>query len=437
MSIELITIIMFGSLIILLAMGMPVAFALGGCAAIFTWLMWGPQALYNMPTIAFRSMTNEILIAIPMFLLMAGVLQYTGIAGEAFDMIYKWAGGIRGGLAMGTILICTVFAAITGISGAATIAMAVIAIPAMRKYGYDKKLCAGCVAAGGVLGIVIPPSINMIIFATVARVSVGRLFFGGVIPGVIVALLHIILIGIRSYLSPQLAPLVPVEERASLKEKFISIKSMVLPLALVLLVLGTIYGGICTPTEASCIGVSGAFSIAIIQRKLNWLVLKEILLQNVTFCGMVFYIVIAATMFGNLYDAMGARTLMMDLVVRTEFNPWFVIGGMMFSIFLFGMIMDDYAIIMLCAPIYLPIIKALNFDPLWFGILFILNLQTAFLTPPFGYNLFFLRATVPEDFTMIDIYRGVYWFVPIQLLGMVLVMIFPQLAMWLPSQMLK
>lgn len=435
MNVELVTLLLFGSLFLLLTAGMPVAFALGGVTAVFAVLLWGPEALYIIPTQIYGLMLSPILMAIPLFLLMAHMLQHSGIADDLYSVIHQWMGGLRGGLAMGTVLICTVFAAMSGISGAATITMGMIALPAMLKRNYDKHIAVGCITAGGVLGIIIPPSVIMILYALITRVSVGRMFFGGVIPGLIIASMYIAYIGIRSALQPRLCPALPPEERGNLRQKIIALKSVVLPISLVILVLGSIYTGAATPTEASAVGAMGAFVCAAIHRRLSWRVVGLTIRGTLKLTGMVMWIVAAATAFNALYMGLGAQKMIIEIVSGLPVSPWAILIGMQLSLFFFGMIMDDYAIVMLCAPIYAPIIATLGFDPIWFGILFILNMQMAYLTPPYGFNLFYMKGIVPKGITMGDIYRSIVPFVVMQGIGLALVMTFPQLALFLPNMM--
>ncbi|MEW5721903.1 MAG: TRAP transporter large permease subunit, partial [Thermodesulfobacteriota bacterium] len=368
-------------------------------------------------------------------LLMGTILQESGIADEVYEMFYRWMGGLRGGLAIGTVIICTIFAAIMGISGASTITMGLIALPSMFKRGYDKDIVIGSIAAGGVLGILIPPSVIMIIYAMVARESVGDLFAGGILPGLVLASLYIVYIGIRSYLQPHIGPALPPEERAGLKEKIISLKSVIMPVILIFLVLGTIYAGICTPTEASAVGAIGAFICAAVHKRLTLEVVKKATRYTFLLTGMVMWILLGASLFNNLYRAVGAQELIMEMVAGMNMSPWAVLILMQVSLFVLGMLMDDFAIVMLCVPIYVPIIKALGFNTLWFAMLFMVNMQMAYLTPPYGFNLFYMKSIVPEGITMAHIYRSVIPFVGLQLLGLILVMVFPQLALWLPAML--
>ena len=437
MGVELITVLLFGSLFLLLALGMPVAFALGSVTVIFSYLLWGAAALYIIPTQVLGQMISPILIAVPLFVLMAYVLQSSGIADDLYKTMYLWMGGLRGGLAMGTVLIGTVFAAMTGGTTPGTLTMGLIALPAMLKRNYNKTIAVGCISAGGVLGIVIPPSVIMILFASVTRLSVGRLFFGGVVPGFLIASMHTIYIGIRSFLQPHLGPAIPHEERANLRGKLTSLKSVVLPISLIILILGAIYTGAATPTEAASIGALGAFVCAVIHRRFTGQMVFKAIHGTLKLTGMIMWILAAAACFNAVYIGLGGQRLIIEIISGLGVNPWAILIGMQLSLFFFGMIMDDYAIVMLCGPIFTPIIITLGFDPHWFGILFILNMQMAYLTPPFGYNLFLMKGIVPKGITMGDIYRSIIPFVTIQALGLVLVMIFPQLALWLPGTMVK
>ena len=437
MNVGLVTLLLFGSLLVLLAVGMPVAFALAGVTVVYGYLLFGPKSFFIIATHVYGSMVNAILLAIPLFFLMAHMLQHSGIADELYGAVHQWMGGLRGGLAIGTVIICTLFAAMSGISGAATVAMGLIALPAMLKRNYDKRIAVGCIAAGGVLGILIPPSVIMILYAMIARESVGGMFFGGVIPGLVLSSMFITYIGVRSAFQPHMGPPVPPEERVNLRAKIISIKSIILPLMLIVLVLGSIYTGAATPTEAAGVGALGAFICAAIHRRLNWRVILDTLVGTFKVTGMVMWIVAAAAAFNGLYIALGAQGLIIEVVTGLPVSPWAILIGMQVVLFFFGMIMDDFAIVMLCAPIFVPIVRTLGFDTLWFGILFIVNMQMAFLTPPFGYNLFYLRGVAPKGVTMGDIYRSIIPFVGLQALGLVLVMIFPRLALWLPGTMIK
>jgi len=320
--------------------------------------------------------------------------------------------------------------------------MGVIAIPSMIKRGYDKRLATGSVMAGGVLGILIPPSILMIIYGLLARESVGKLFIGGIFPGLLAATLYSLYIGIRCWRSPEMGPSLAVEERATWSEKVRSFRALVLPLLLILTVLGSIYLGVATPTEAAAIGAFGAFICAAIKRRLNLTILKQICLQTLRLCGMIYWILGSAVAFSHVYTQMGARAWIYSTITGLELNRWVILIIMELSFLVLGCMMDDGAIIMLTAPIYVPIVKALGFDGVWFGVLFIMNMNIGYLTPPFGYNLFYMKGLTPfikeqtgVEITLVDIYRGVVPFILLMLVSMIIVMFFPMLVTWLPSTM--
>jgi len=435
MDIATITIFVFGTMFVVLATGLPVSFALGGVGLVYTFFLWGPDALGIIAYHAFDNWSSSILMAGPLFMLMGNILQESGIADDVYEMFYRWMGGLRGGLAIGTIVICTIFAAIMGVSGASTITMGLIALPSMFKRNYNEHMVIGCVAAGGVLGILIPPSVIMIIYAMISRESVGDMFAGGMGPGVMLATLYILYVGIRSYFQPELGPALPKEERASLKAKIFSLKAVILPIFLILIVLGSIYAGVCTPTEASAVGALGSFICATIYKRLTWPVVKKATTYTFMLTGMVLWILLGASIFNSLYRAVGAQDLIMGVVSNLNVSPWGVLLAMQLSLFILGMLMDDFAVVMLCAPIFVPIVSLLGFNTLWFAILFMVNMQMAYLTPPYGFNLFYMKSIVPEGITMGDIYRGVLPFVGLQMLALILLMLFPQIALWIPTHL--
>ncbi len=428
--------LLFGAMIACLFLGIPVALALGGIATVSILLIWGVDGTYVLSNAAFSTFSTDTYLAIAMFLLMGNILQKSGIADGLYEMLYKWMGGIRGGLAMGTVVICAIFGAMCGGSGPATITMGIIALPSMLKRGYDKKLAMGCIAAGGVLGIIIPPSIPMIILATYGNLSVGKLFFGGVLPGILCAVIYIIYIAIICNIKPEMGPVVPKEERASFKEKLLSSRAIIGPVILILLVLGSIYSGAATPTEAAAVGAFGAFIIALINRQLKGKVFADILKKTFALTCMVLWILVGANLFNIVYNYMGAYNLLVSVSEALPGGKWGVLIVMLLLNFILGMLMDDFAIITLTAPLYLPIITNLGFDPLWFGLVFLLNLQMAYLTPPFGFNLFYLKSVVPKDIRLTDIYKSIVPFVALQILALILCIIFPQIITYLPTKMI-
>lgn len=429
----LITLLLFGSMLLLLATGLPIAIVMGSLAIAFTLFLWGPESLVILQYSTLQVMRNFIFVAIPLFIFMGLVLQRSGLTDQLFHNIHAWAGGIRGALGMGTIGICALIAAMVGIASTATVSMGIIAVPAMLKRGYDKRIAVGLVMAGGALGFLIPPSIIMILYSVVARVPVGKLFAGGVFPGLLLATIYIVYIGLRCYFQPHMGPAIPLEERATWKERVVSLKALVLPIILVFLVLGLIFFGLTSPTEASAVGAFGAVVCAAINRKLNWSLVMEAGLTTFKITGMVAWITVAALMVSHVYTALGAAELVKNMFMGLEVNRWLILIIMQMSFFILGMILDDLAILFICMPIYVPIIVSLSFDPIWFAVLYIVNLQMAYITPPYGLNLFFMKGVAPPEVTLSDIYLSVIPFVGLQALGLVIIMIFPQIVLFLPN----
>jgi tripartite ATP-independent transporter DctM subunit len=433
MSIGLSTFLLFGGLLILLALGVPVVFALGGISVLITFLLDGTNGLYIIATTTYREITDPGLITIPLFLLMGNFLIHSGISDRLFKALNLWLSGLRGGLAIVSVGVCVALAMCGGF-GPGILTMGLIAVPAMLKHRYNKSLALGCVMAGGVLGEIIPPSIIMIIFAYISRISIGKIFFGGIIPGFITASLYMIYIITRCYLQPELAP--RTRQDVTWKARLIALKDIVLPSLLVVLVLGSIFLGIATPTEAAGVGAFGSFLICIIYGRLTWTVITDSCLETMKISGMALWILVTATLFGVVYTSAGAQEMVMELIEGMSVNRWLILAAMQFILLIFGMFMDDYAVLTICAPIFIPIAAALHFDPTWFAIIFILNMQVAYLTPPFGWALILMKGVAPPEVHTKDIWRSIPPFVAIQLLVLLLAMLFPQLALWLPRKML-
>lgn len=434
MDIELLTLIFFASLLLLLLMGLPLSFVLGGVSVIFLYFTWGPQSFYMIAAQTWGAMNKFTLVAIPLFIFMAMILERAGVAEGLYEMMYLWFGPVRGGLAIGTVAICAIFAAMCGISGAAVVSMGLIALPSMLKYNYDKELAVGCINAGGSLGILIPPSVIMIIYALISGESVGKLFAGGVIPGLLIAFLLSLYIAIRCIIQPHLGPALPKEERGNWSRKLKALRAIALPLVIVVMVLGSMMGGITTPTESAAMGVLGALVSGLVHGRLSWGLVKEASLRTFRLTGMIMWILFGAYCFSAAYHGMGAPTLVQDLMKHIPGGPWGSIIFIQAVLFVLGMFLDPAGIMMITAPIFLPVIKAHGFDPLWFGILFAINMEIGYMTPPFGFNLFYLKGIVPPSITMADIYRSVVPYVGVELVGLALVMAFPELATWLPRQ---
>lgn len=442
-GIELLTLIMFGSLLALLMAGLPLAFVTGGLACVFLFVLGDARALNMVPSRIFPLMTNYQLSAIPLFIFMAAMLERAGIINDMFDVIYKVLGGVKGGLAAATIIASTVLAAMVGVIGAAVVTMGIIALPAMLKRGYDPKIAMGSIMAGGTLGILIPPSILAIIYAVVAEQSVGELFIGAVIPGLLLSGLYILYVTVRSYINPDLGPPIPVEERISTREKFALIGKMSAPIALIIVVLGVIFTGVATPVEAAGIGTFGAFIVAAIHRKLDWPTIREACTTTLKASAMVIWIMFGATIFVGLYVLEGGQQFVQDTLAATGLGPWGILIVMQVLLVILGMFLDWVGILLLCVPIFVPVIKALGAQAfgletpddlvLWFGVLYLVNMQMSFLSPPFGYALFYLRGVAPDEIPMTDIFKAALPFLALQVAGLVLCMLFPEIITWLPG----
>ena len=434
MSIEFITVLYFACLFFLLFLGLPVALGLGGVAVLFA-AIYEPRSLLAIPSAFYYTPWNHVLVTIPLFLFMGNLIRFSGIAEAAYDAVYKLIGHIAGGLAMGTVAVCTIFAAITGITPPATITMGQIAYPSMMKYKYNKAIAIGSIGAGGALGALIPPSVPFIFYGLLAKVSIGGLFLGGVLPGLMLSLFYIIYIGIRCRIQPHMGPGIPAEERFTIREKVFALFSIWPFVILILLVLGAIWGGVATPSEAAAFGATGACVINFIYGKLTWQVLKDSLETTLKLTGMGFWILIGANIYLNIFNSLGCQKLVTSVVLGMPGGTNGILFMMMVIILLLGMVMDDWAIIMLCTPLYIPIINEIGVDKLWFGVLFIVNIQIAYLTPPFGFVLFWIKSILPPDVDMGDVYKSVGPFIVLQLIGLTLIFFFPQIALWLPNMM--
>jgi tripartite ATP-independent transporter DctM subunit len=437
MSIEVITLLLFGALILFLALGLPLAFVLGGVGVVGCYFLWGSKGLFVAAAQAYGAMGKFSLLSIPLFIFMAMILERAGVADDLYTMMHRWMGPLRGGLAIGTVLICAIFAAMSGISATATVSMGLIALPAMLKRKYDKIMAMGCISGGGALGILIPPSVPMILYATLTGESIGGLFAGGVFPGLLLTLIFSLYIGIRCFFQRALGPALPKEERATWEEKFASLRAVVLPVMIILMVLGSIYAGVCTATEAAALGCLGALISAAVYRRLNWQMFKESCFRTASLTAMIIWILIGAYCFTSVYTGTGAHELMEHLLLSIPGGRYAILFTMQIVFFILGCILDPAGIIMICTPVFVPVIKALGFDPLWFGVLFIMNMEMGYLTPPFGFNLFYMKAIAPPGVTMTDIYRSIVPFVALQGIGLIIVIIFPEIALWLPKQMTR
>lgn len=432
----LVLIIMFAGLLLLLAIRTPVAFALGIMGAIGTFFWWGGGgwvALSIWAVTAFRSVGDFILGPIPLFILMAEIIVITGISSRAFRALERFAGKMRGSLAYSTVGLTAIFGAVTGFSPASCAAIGPIAIPEMLERKYDKKLAVGVVGGGAALAILIPPSILMVIYGGLADVSIGKLFMAGIIPGLVSTLLFLGWVGFRGIVDPASVPC--GAKAASLKDRLIGLAHL-LPLGFIIfMVLGTIYFGICTPSESAAIGALAALVLAAAYRVLTWSAVHGMLLRTVQINAMLFAILFCAKFFTQVLAYLEVPATLAGIITALPVAGWLIIVSIMALIIVMGAFMDPASILAVTVPIFVPVITALGFDPLWFGILFMINCELATLTPPVGLNLFVLLGIVPKEITIMDIFKGCLPFLLLHTLTMVIVGIVPQLALWLPAVM--
>ncbi|WP_440996333.1 TRAP transporter large permease subunit [Arhodomonas sp. SL1] len=447
-SIGWLTLIMFGGLLVALMAGLPLAFVTGGVGVIFLFVISDQAALHIMPSRIFPLMTNYQLSAIPLFIFMAAVLEKAGLIEELFDVAYKWMGGLKGGLGVATVAASTLLAAMVGVIGAAVVTMGLIALPAMLKRDYHPTIALGSVMAGGTLGILIPPSILAIIYGVVAQQSVGQLYVGAIVPGLVLAGLYGLYIWLRATLNPGSGPALAPEDRVSWSEKVRLLRNMLAPITLVIIVLGAIFTGLATPVEAAGIGTLGALVVAAMHGRLTWINVHTASMTTLKATAMVMWIIFGATIFVGFYIRQGGQDFVIELIQGTGLGPYGILLIMMIVLVGLGMFLDWVGILLLAVPIFVPIVEGLEFSgvfglpgvepgdvALWFGVIYLVNMQMSFLSPPFGYALFYIRGVCPPNITMAQIYRASLPFLAIQAIALFLVIIFPDLITWLPNQL--
>lgn len=427
------TVIMFGGLLVLLLAGLPLAFVTGGLACVFLFILGDAQTLNIVPSRIFPLMTNYQLSAIPLFIFMAAMLERAGLINDMFDVIYKVLGGVRGGLASATIIASTILAAMVGVIGAAVVTMGIIALPAMLRRRYNPEIAMGSIMAGGTLGILIPPSILAIIYAVVAEQSVGELFIGSVFPGLLLSGMYVLYVSVVCYLNPEYGPPILASERIGLMDKLRLLSRMTAPIVLIVVVLGVIFSGVATPVEAAGIGTFGAFIVAALHRKLDWPTVSGACIVTLKASAMVLWIMFGATIFVGLYVLEGGQEFVSEAISNSGLGRWGILILMQVILIILGMFLDWVGILLLCVPIFVPIIKDLGFDPLWFGVLYLVNMQMSFLSPPFGYALFYLRGVAPPTIPMTRIFMAAIPFLLIQLIGLIVCMVYPPIITWLPQ----
>jgi tripartite ATP-independent transporter DctM subunit len=429
---------MFLALTILLMAGFPVTFTLLGTSLVFGLIGFGWSFFDLLPLRIFGNMTNVTLIAVPLFVFMGVMLERSGLAEELLDTMGLLFGRIRGGLAVSVVVVGALLGASTGIVGATVVTMGLLAVPTMLRRGYQKELATGTVSASGTLGQIIPPSIVLVLIGDIVGVSVGDLFIGAILPGFLLVFLFISYILLAAFIRPGIAPAIPKEELAAIgasKLAGLVLKAMVPPLFLMVAVLGSIFAGIASPTEAAAVGAVGATLLTIANRKFNYDILKQVMLSTVRLTCMVFIILCGAAAFGLVFRGLGGDGLVRDFLgnIAHHYSHGAVLAIVMALIFFIGFFLDFIEITFIHVPVLAPIIIEFGYDPLWFCILLAVNLQTSFMTPPFGFSLFYLKAVTPPEVRTGHIYRGIIPFVLVQLIGLGVVVFFPQLATWLPQ----
>lgn len=423
----MIALVMFIVVLLLLLLGIPVAFVFGTVSIAFAFLIpeLGFEVFEVLPFRIFGIMSNTTLMAVPLFIAMGLILEKSQMAQRLLLSMSSLFRNVRGGLAVSVVLVGAMLAASTGIVSASVVMMSVIALPLMLKAGYDKGLASGTVAASGTLGQIIPPSIILIILGDVMSVSVGDLFKGAILPGLVLVGLYVVYILIISYFKPEVAPVAKDIEEVNMKEVIISI---VPPLLLMVSVLGSIFAGIASPTESAAFGVIGAIILAAINKSLDFQMLKYATLETVKLSGMIFMILIGATAFSLVFNELGGSDLILEFFSEDVGDVWIFIAIAMLSIFILGFFIDFIEISFIIVPILIPVMDAFGIDPIWFAVLIALNLQASFLTPPFGLSLFFLKGAAGDTIKTLEIYKGIIPFIVLQIIALGLVLLFPNLV---------
>ena len=434
-SYEVIAIVMFAGMMLMLLTGQRIFGAIGFGSAAAALLLWGDGAIEMPYTAAWKLFKWYPMLTLPLFIYMGFMISESGIANDLYKMFHVWFGGLKGGLAIGTMGMLVAISAMNGLSVAGMAIGATIALPEMLRRGYDKRMITGVVQAGSSLGILVPPSVVMVLYGMIARQPVSKLWLAGIFPGLMMAALFILYIAIRCHFQPELGPVLPKEDRQiPMKEKIGLLKAGLIPFAIFFTMTGLFLMGIASLVECSAVGALGATLAALYKKNLNRKVIEVTLRKTLGVSCMVMWIILAALCFGAVFDGIGAVKAIESLFIeRWNLSPWGVLIMMQLSYILMGMFLDDTAMLVIVAPLYVPLIIALGFNPIWYGVLYTITCQIAYMTPPFGYNLFLMRAMAPKEISLYDIYRSIIPFVIVMCIGLAIVMIFPEIATWLPD----
>jgi tripartite ATP-independent transporter DctM subunit len=432
------SLLMFPALLFALFIGFPVAFAMIAVAFGFGYWAFGPSIIFQFMQKVDAMASNFVLAAVPLFVFMGAMLERAGIAERLFEAIHLWTRRLPGGLAVGTVIMCVVFAASSGVIGATETVVGLLAIPVMLKYGYDKGLISGTICAGGSLGTIIPPSIVVVLLGPVANVSIGDLMFGMLFPGLLLALLYILYILGLTIVYPETGPRLPrtPDEPSFARKVRISLVALWPPMLLIAAVLGSMMFGIAAPTEAAALGALGALGLSVIYGDFSPRVLHESLLKTLKVTVMILTILMAGNMFAGVFIAGGGVQTIERLIGEANLSPWLTLGAFLLVCFLAGFILDWISILLIFIPAFMPIITKMGFDPVWFCVLFLIIIQTSYLSPPMAPAIFYLKGIAPPEMTIHDMFRGVVPFIVLQVICLAIVAAFPPLVLWLPSVLL-
>jgi tripartite ATP-independent transporter DctM subunit len=434
MSPELIlTICMFGALLLAIMSGVSLAFALGGVAVVSSFVLWGSDGFFTLVTGVFKYMWMVELAAVPLFVFMGVALSKCRLAQDMYESFYICAGSVRGGLAVGSACLAAALSAMTGSCAASTVTTGLVGIPPMRQRGYQDSLIFGTICAAGSMGVLIPPSITLVIIGMTTGISIGKLFAGGLTAGLFIVALFIIYIFFITWLKPELAP--ARVEKATWKEKLLSTKTVIMPGIVIISVLGSIFIGIATPTEAAAIGCVSVFLCVLVRGEVNGKFIKEVIYSTTIVTGMILWIMFGAAGFVTVYVGAGGATFIQDILMSMEIGPWGIFTLTIIITFILGCFLDPVGIILLVLPIFYPVIKSLGFDPVWYCVLFQINLCLGYITPPFGYNLFYMKNLCPESPISV-IYKSLIPFIVIFIVSMIIMIFFPGIITWLPTTLL-
>lgn len=434
MSHEMIALFMFAMMMVFMFTGQRVFAAIGAVGAIAALALWGTGGSDIPFSAAMKLMKWYPLLTLPMFIFMGYILSESKIADDLYKMFHVWMGPLNGGLAIGTILLMVLVSAMNGLSVAGMAIGATIALPELLRRGYDKQMVTGVVQAGSSLGILVPPSVVLVLYAMIARQPVGQLWLAGVIPGLMMATMFIIYIIVRCKLQPELGPALPVEVRnVPLKEKLKLLRAGLLPIGIFVAMMYPFLNGWTSLVESSAIGALAAVAAAIFKKRMTREVFENSTRQTLAISCMFMWIILAALGFGAVFDGLGAVKAIENVFInQLGLEPWMILVLMQISFLVMGTFLDDTAMLVIVAPLYVPLVQALGFDLVWYGVLYTITTQIAYMTPPFGYNLFLMRAMAPPEIGLRDIYRSIIPFVAVMVLALTLVMLFPQIALWLP-----